>query len=153
MGSEVSVHYTGTLDDGSKFDSSLDRNTPFTFKLGQGVIQGWSDGVKTMRKVTHTHTFEPRIDFFILKRQRGWRGGVKHAGATFVLISFSFSVSFFFPPNNLIALQQGEKSKFVIQSHKAYGDSGSPPKIPPKATLTFEIELLVCWRGRSQGNS
>uniref|UniRef100_A0A0N5APC1 peptidylprolyl isomerase n=1 Tax=Syphacia muris TaxID=451379 RepID=A0A0N5APC1_9BILA len=90
-GCTVFVHYTGTLLNGEKFDSSRDRNEPFHFQLGQSqVIKGWDLGVATMKR--------------------------------------------------------GEICDLVCKSEYAYGESGSPPKIPGGATLKFEIELLK-WEG------
>jgi len=86
-GKAVAVHYVGTLEDGTKFDSSRDRGQPFVFGLGaRQVIAGWDEGVKGMKV-----------------------GGLR---------------------------------KLIIPSDMAYGDSGIPGVIPPKATLVFEVELL-----------
>ena len=64
-GQTVSVHYTGWLTDGEKFDSSKDRNDPFQFPLGAGrVIRGWDEGVQGMKVGgTRRLTIPPQLGY------------------------------------------------------------------------------------------
>lgn len=86
-GDKVFVHYVGTLQDGTHFDSSRDRGEKFSFELGKGqVIKAWDIGVATMKV--------------------------------------------------------GELCQLICKPEYSYGSAGSPPKIPPNATLIFEVELF-----------
>jgi len=87
-GDSLKVHYTGMLEDGTKFDSSLDRGDPFVFTLGVGqVIKGWDLG--------------------------------------------------------LLGAKVGDKRRLTIPADLGYGETGAAEgKIPPGATLIFEIEIL-----------
>jgi peptidylprolyl isomerase len=85
-GQNVTVHYTGTLENGTKFDSSVDKGQPYTFRIGkEQVIKGWDEGVMSMKV--------------------------------------------------------GGKRRLIVPSSLGYGPAGRP-RIPPNATLIFEIELL-----------
>ena len=86
-GEQITVHYTGRLENGTVFDSSVTRGQPFECSIGVGqVIKGWDVGMMSM--------------------------------------------------------SIGEKAELTIIGEFAYGASGSPPTIPPNATLIFEVELL-----------
>jgi FKBP-type peptidyl-prolyl cis-trans isomerase FkpA len=80
-GQTVSVHYTGWLTNGSKFDSSKDRNDPFDFPLGgRQVIAGWDEGVQGMKVGgTRKLTIPPNLGY----GARG-AGGVIPPNATLV---------------------------------------------------------------------
>ena len=64
-GDKVKVHYTGTLEDGTKFDSSIDKGQPITFPLGQGrVIKGWDEAIALMSKgEKRTLIIPPKIGY------------------------------------------------------------------------------------------
>lgn len=77
----MEVHYTGWLEDGTKFDSSVDRGQPFVFPLGQGrVIKGWDEGVATMKVGGKRKLVIPA---HLAYRDRG-AGGVIPPGATLI---------------------------------------------------------------------
>lgn len=87
LGQTVTVHYTGKLENGTQFDSSLDSGQPLEFMIGTpDIIQGWNEGV--------------------------------------------------------IGMKVGGKRKLIIPPELGYGPAGRAPKIPPNATLLFDIELL-----------
>jgi hypothetical protein len=83
----VTVHYTGTLEDGKVFDSSRQDDRPMTFKIGdRRLLQGWNEGIAGMKA--------------------------------------------------------GERRKLILPPNVAYGALGQLPKIPPNATLFFDVELI-----------
>jgi FKBP-type peptidyl-prolyl cis-trans isomerase len=190
------MHYTGWLEDGSKFDSSVDRGTPFEFILGMGqVIKGWDEGVATMKPggkrtliipsnlgygrrgaggvIPPDATLKFEVELLGVKAQAplqiadevvgagpspkaGQTVRVHYTGRLTDGTKFDSSVDrgqpfeFILGVGQVIAgwdvgvatMQVGGKRQLTIPSHLGYGRRGSPPVIPPDATLVFDVELL-----------
>ncbi|CEQ42284.1 SPOSA6832_04075, partial [Sporobolomyces salmonicolor] len=111
-GDTVHIHYTGTLLDGSKFDSSVDRGTPFSTQIGVGrVIKGWDEGVPQLSLGQKVH---------------------------YSLIPSSLLAL----PPDLARRPRPSQAILTCTPDYAYGARGFPPVIPANSTLKFEVELL-----------
>jgi len=89
-GDTVTVHYTGLLTSGVKFDSSLDRSEPFSFELGAGkVIKGWDEGLQKLRVGDRATFFIPS---WLGYGERGAGGGVIPPDAMLIFIIEVISV-------------------------------------------------------------
>ena len=111
-GVTVKVHYVGTLENGEQFDSSVERNRPFSFRLGaEEVIKGWDLGVATMTKGERAiFTIAPNLAYGTYMRARARR-------------CRPFSLA-------------------LTEARARTGDIGAGGMIPPRATLKFQVELL-----------
>ena len=116
----ISVHYTGTLLDGTKFDSSRDRGTPFKFSLGQGAdrIPNFPPHFVAIFTIVELNC---RIVLNFFEKSageviKGWDEGIK-------------------------TMKKGEQAVFPGPPELADGEAGSPPASPPNATLRFDVEL------------
>jgi peptidylprolyl isomerase len=208
-GQNCAVHYTGWLWEngakGKKFDSSLDRGTPFTFHVGEReVIKGWDEGVATMKvsgkrellippdlgygargaggiiPPNATLLFEvelvelrekwektesglgvmeskegtgakPKTGQSCVVHYTGWLWQNNSKGRKFDSsvdrrhpFSFSLGEGKVIPgwDEGISTMKVGGKRRLLVPPKLGYGDDGSPPVIPPAATLLFEIELL-----------
>jgi len=131
---QVTVHYTGTLEDGTVFDSSRQKETPFTFTTGVGmVVPGFNDAIVGM-KVGETKTVEipPELAY-----------GPYNPGAYTVAPKSAFEEGFEFVKDNLVhGAQNGQNFQARIEGttdNHVVLDMNHPLA---GETLTFEIEVL-----------
>ena len=118
-GDQVSVHYTGTLLDGTKFDSSRDRGQPFSTKIGVGIHD--------------PHFSRPRSRFSFF----WW--ACNRCDDRFDLFSGMVIKCW---DEGFLKISLGEKANLHCGSAYAYGKRGAGGSIPPNSDLNFEVELL-----------
>ena len=140
------VHYVGTLLDGTKFDSSRDRGEPFSFKLGTGNGEGLTQGLLTpSHHLTTSAAFLTECSLRLAHqlcnlpdalacpacRVHDSHAVVRHAA---VIKGWDKGVA---------TMKKGETAVLKCAPEYAYGEAGSPPKIPPSSTLSFEASCCA----------
>ena len=129
-GQKVTVHYTLTLQNGKKIDSSRDRGVPFEFTVGKGeVIAGWDEGIQKM-----------------------FLGSRVKATISPVSIIYIYQVTLYILKISKIAISNLQFRYLLSCQDKAYGDNPPGDSIPKGATLIFDIELLkIDGKGADEG--
>lgn len=118
IGDKVLVHYVGRLLDGTQFDSSRHRENPFSFELGKGLLPVQA---RCEGSPIHEHcNCSSLCTGLVIK---AWDIGVA-------------------------TMKVGELCQIICKPEYAYGSAGSPPKIPPNATLVFEVCCRSAWAGK-----
>lgn len=115
IGDKVFVHYVGTLLDGTQFDSSRHRENTFSFELGKGLFH-----IRPRCKgspINNDYNYSSLSTGLVIK---AWDIGVA-------------------------TMKVGELCQLICKPEYAYGSAGSPPKIPPNATLIFEVCCHSTW--------
>lgn len=116
IGDKVTVHYTGRLLNGKKFDCTQDHKEPFSFSAGKG---------KPIRHYRHSSMFHLNV-----ASHASSEGIAMDSCSGQVLKSWDVGV---------LSMERGEVAIFLCAPEYAYGVAGNPDKIPPNSAVVFEV--------------